>query len=548
MPITQEIPTASPIDYRQTEQPAVLPEPWRLPNSGAQDAAETLAAAFKDFSKTASGYVDQIQTKRGAQAGAAAGASGNPNYQTGAGQFTAYAQAYNNAATRSYAIQAEATAEDTASRLQVEAANDPSHFATTYAAARDAVLKEAPPQAKQVLADMYNRRLAEGVSALSHSQATEIQQKQRIDLSEGVARQTDRVAQLQAAGDPASLAQAEEEHVRLNLLIDGAKNTGTISQAEAGAMRQDSLRQVTAQTVQAQFSKVLRDPKGDPVGFIQKFEDLNTTANPAVPADERQKITQSLFTALRENNALNSMDNKNGKTEEQLRFEAGDTQATHLLLSGGLTDRVIDQMVTTNQLKPERATSLHEMLKHGDEPKSDPKKLFDVRNDPGFVDMKPADIAALPGINWEDKEKLVDEATKRQQGWEGTQEVKEAHRRINAALGILPGVMREALTPAEQRASQTAFTNFYNEMSKLPESQRASNALTISGKVIQASIHQDQIENVATQQKRLQVFLKTHGASPDDSDYGSKQWQASYDAIQANIKRAQAAANGAGAQ
>jgi hypothetical protein len=499
-------------DYRSVQAPAQVMEPWRLPQNGQADAAHELSQTFMQFSKQAKDVSDTAFTKLGDQQGSAAGASGNPNYVTGLGALTPYAQAYNNSATRSYAIQAEATAEDTASTLQVQANNNPTTFAATYGAARDATVKAAPPQAQAVITDMYNKRMASGLAALSHGQATEIQQSQRVDLSEGIARQTALVAQLQAKGDPGSMQQADEENVKLHMLINSGQNDGTLSTTEAVAARQDSMRQITSQTVQAQFNTVLRDPQGDPVKFIQGLQDANLK-NPTLPPEEEAKLVDSLFTAMHQNNILTATDKREGKSAEQLRYEQGDQAYTTALLKGQLTSQQLAQAVQSQQLKPERATALMDQLKSGDVMKSDPHTLYDMKTDPNFLSMPVSQITAKPNISWADKADLVQEQQKRNASWEGTQNSKEARARIDRALGIVPGTITAALTDDEKRQRQTANTLWYDQMSKLDPAQRDGSAIPTAQGVIRQVIVQKQVNDLSKAQADLANFQQQFGDS-----------------------------------
>lgn len=523
-------------DYRSVQAPSVLDGPNTLPDNGAATAAQTLASAFKTFGNDAYDAGAAVRTKQGDQAGSVAGSTGDPDFKSGLGAFTVYGQAYNNSATRSYAIQAEATAEDTANKLQTEANNDPGLFAHTYAAARDATVKAAPPQAQGIIANLYNTRLASGVAALAKGQADQIQQADRVNLSEGVARQTDRVAQLRAAGDPDSLQQADEEQVKLNLLIDGARNTNTISQTEQASMHMDSQRAIVMQTTEAQFAHVLQDPNGDPVGYIEKFQKQNQE-NPALPPDEEHKITQNLFATLRQHNELESMGRRNGKTEEQIRLEAGDRMYTGLLFSGQLTVQKLYEGVTSQNLKPETARALMGQLNSGDNQHSDPKTLFNYKTD--LLNHTPADIAANPNLSWADKSTLTNEFQDRSNGWEGTQNAKEAKARIDRALGIVPGTMMQTLTDAQKTQRQTALTQWYDKMSAVDPAQRETSAIPTAQSIIGNTFRVNAQTQAQTSSARLSAFQKQAG-DPTKMD---KEARAAYDGTVARYQHQIATAN-----
>lgn len=492
-------------DYRAVQAPSVLDGPNSIPDNGAASAWQSLSSAFKNFGQKSEGVSNQIFAKLGTQAGARDGAAGTPQYKDPAG-LTAFGEAYNNSATRSYAIQAEATAEDTASKLQVEANNDPEIFQHTYAAARDATLKSAPEQARGVIADMYNQRLASGMATLAQGQAAQIQKNDRVNLSEGIARQTDRVAQLRAAGDLASMDQADEEQVKLNLLIDGARNTNTISQQEQESMHIASQKAIVTQTVEAQFQRVLQDPHSNPVDFIEHFEKQNVLQGQeaVLPPDEIKQIKQNLFSNLRQFNEMQSMNRRNGKTEEQIRLEQGDRDYTAMLFNGTLTLQKLTDAVTSRNLKPETARTLMTQMNEGDKLKSDPKTLFDYKTD--LLNHTHADIAANPRLTWDDKAKLTEEYDKRNQGWEGTQNAKEAKARIDRQLGIVPGTITQMLSPEEKTQRQNALTNWYTQMSEVDPAAREQQAIPIAQRVIGQTIRTNKTNDAMKAQSRLEQY------------------------------------------
>lgn len=540
------------IDYRQLQAPVQVDTD--LPDNGAAARAAALGSAFKEFEGIAVDYGTKVNTQAGALAGAASGATGNPDYKTGLTRFGAYSQAFNNAATGAYAVQAEAQADDDAARLRVQANNNPATFSTTFSAVRDAVLKNAPAQAVPMLTELYNKHLAAGVSALSGDQAAQQVQLQRQTYDEGVARQTSRVAILQGSANPQDQLQAQDEQVKLSLLIDGGKNSGLYSDAEAQAMHIGAARTITAQVFQTQVDRELADPNGDVVSLLDRFhqahiDNLSDTTTPTVLSEpEYQKLVADATTKIREQNMLISMNKKEGKTAEQLKWEAGDKLYTSMLLGGKLTDHDLDIATQNGDLKPETARSIHSQLMNGDQaPKSNPKVLFSIRNDPNFLDMTADDVRAIPGgangVNWTDKSKLIDEIDKRRNSWEGTQASKQAKGSIDAALKIPPGTPMASLSDAQQKSRTDAQQEFIALQNGTDASKRDSMAATNAQTAIK---HAGQREAAAEVQQwgiGKQNYIKSHGpgspAAADDETFKARVKQ--YDD---NIARAQAAAKG----
>lgn len=508
------------VDYRQLSAPAQL-EAFNY-DDGSAAAASKLAGSFKQFTNTVGGIGEEINSDAGAKAGDMAGATGNPQFKSGVLKYTAYSQAYNNAATRSYAIRAENDAEDTAARLEVQANNDPDHFRTTYSAVRDATVAQAPAEVRGLVADIYNKRLGEGTSRLIRSQQEEYQKQARVDVSEGIARSTDRISNWLSSSDPVLHAQAEDEQVSLSLMIDGAKNDGTITDTEAASAHIAAQRTITEQTIGYRFKNELNNPYGDPVGFIERLQTANRTSNTLAPAEE-EKLVTSLFETLRQKNALDSFDKRKNGRDELERYELGDRTATAQLLAGTLTQKNLLDMVTSQNLKPETARTLLNELEKGDTAKDDQKAVFDIKTDPDFLNMTDQDIASKSGLTWKTKADLIEERNKLSLGWRGTQQAKEGSERIDRALGIVPGTQMQALSDDQKRQRQQALTTWYDQVDGLEPGQRQGQAISTAENVIGRFIRKSKAEDAqgmrSAKTRYIQSMQDAHG---DPGGYGSK--------------------------
>lgn len=534
-------------DYRQLQSPVQVDT--NLPDNGAAARAAALGSVFKEFEGMAVDYGTKVQTQAGALAGAASGATGSPDYKQGLTRFTAYSQAFNNAATGAYAVQAEAQADDTAARLRVEANNDPGAFHTTYSAVRDAVLKNAPAQAVPMLTELYNRRLSAGMAAISGDQAQEIQKTQRAAYDEGVSRLTSRVALLQGSDNPQDQLQAQDEHVKLSALIDGGVNTGLYSKAEGQAMQIGAMRTVTAQVFQTQVDRELARPDGDVVQLLDNFRKAHeanladTSSPPTLSEPEFQKLMQDATTKIREQNMLVAMNKRDGTTVEKAKFEAGDVQYTSLLFQGKLTHQLLDIAVRSGDLKPETARALAQDLQHGDQVASDPVSKYNAFNNPNRLDWKPDDIASLPGLNWKDKLELATKNEKDRNGWEGTVQVKDAKSAISAALKIPPGTQMAALTDAQKRSLTDATQDFTARMHALDPSKRTGAAASVAQEVVKAARQREAAEQVTQLQSLRDSTVKNHGpGSP--APWDGEKMQAYLKQKNDAIAQAQAAAKG----
>jgi len=473
------------IEYRQLQSPALIDT--AIPDSGDAQAAQSLAHAFKTFETGLSGLNEQFQAKRGAQVGAAAGAEANfgkpggKDFNRGFLQNTAYAEAYNNAATRSYAIRAQADAEDTAARLQVEANKDPHAFQATFGAVRDAVIKNAPAEARPALIEIYNKRLTEGVANLSHAQAQEAQSQARTDVSEGIQRSTDRIALLRASNDLDKHDEADVEQQKLGLLIDSARRDGTLTPIEADAAHKQSQKAITQQTVTARFRDELANPYGDPIGFIKRLKEVNKTSNALLPAEE-EKLVDSLLSDLRESNGMAEYDIRKAKQEEHMRFEVGDRNATSDLLAGRLTQKKLYDLTQSQNLSPEVARTLYNELQKGDPGIDDSRVAFDVRTN--LLHYSEQEIASMPGLKWGTRGDLLLKRREEAAGWKGTQAAREGEARIDRALGIVPGTMIQTLPDDVKTQRNQALTEWYNQVELLPPAERQGAVISKSEEVI----------------------------------------------------------------
>ncbi len=512
------------VDYRQLQEPEQAVPSWALSRDaeGIGSEARALGQTFREFEGISGNIEKQGLLKAGALAGAASGATGHPQYKQGFERFTAYGQAFDNAATGAYAVQAEAQADDAAARLRVQANNDPAAFYSNYTAVRDGVVKEAPPEAQPILTEIYNKRLAEGMSALSAAQAADQQRVHRSVYLEGIQRQTARVAALDASTNPEDQARSADELTKLTLLINGGVTAGLYAPADAEAYRVGAMRAITEQTFETQFDQQLSDPNGDPVGYLQRFmraheANLRNPNQPAVLSDkEYQSLLRVALQKMYEHNAAIAMQKRQGTTAEQARWQRGEQQYTVRLLQGQLTDSQIAIGVQNGDLKPSIGRALAGMLRSGDQVKSDPKALYDAYSDPDNLDWSATHVAGLPGINWTDKMRLMEHLQKERDDWNGTQQVKLARAKINAVLKIPPGTPMAMLSPAQRQAAVEAQQEFTQQMQAMDPAKRIPSAMTVAQNVITRVRQQQAAQQASVLQQGEQQFINMYGPSSTD--------------------------------
>lgn len=477
------------VDYRQLQNPVMPLSPDQLPSTGRVQEAEQLAATLKNFSGKVQDFAVQRATQAGAIAGAAAGQTGTPALKDGLTRFSAYNQAYNNAALRSYLIETSIATDAQAATLQIQANKNPGTYLATATAARDAAIKAAPVQAQGEIAEMWNKHIAQGNANVSAANANDIVDRQRtlVDVDIGVS--TNKIAKMQAdamiTGNPTSMAEAADENTKLFARIQAAANTGTISQVEAAGRIAAAHRSIFEQTWVSQFEHELNtspDPQAA-LKIIDKFHVANA-ANTVLSEDEEHKLSIRMFSDLKEQNLVVAKLKSLSKSDEQLKYEVGDKVYTGLYLTGQLTEAKLAQGVANSDIRPERATGLVQLMKNANtEAKSDQRVINKTKLDPQFLDKTDDEIIRTPGINAKDAGTLIAERDKRNTTYEGTQEYKDGVQAINRALKILPGPTG-MLSDADRKRQTDAIGDYHDAVKNTDPAKRSVNMAALAQQAI----------------------------------------------------------------
>lgn len=474
------------LQYRNLEAPTLIDVGARSTPTGAANAASALADKFASFSRTAStiggDLAERIGAQQGEKAGAAAGLAGKPEFAQGLRSLRAYGRAYNNAATRGYAVRSELDANETAARLEAAAGTDPERFRATMEAVQKAALADAPPEVQTLVGEIYARRTSEGLARIGAAQVVEIRNEDRTLIAEDLAQKVERISELRAADDDVSFAQAQEEEAKLNLLIDSAVADGSISEVEGAAQRRIAKRDIIFNTVLARFKNELADPNGDPVSMIEAVKEIVRQDQSLTP-EEETKLENALFAELRDRNSLDAMRSTDEDNARTLRHQAGDRAATTELLAGNLTQSKLLAMIEDDQLSPATTRTLLNELQSGDRvAKSDPREL--ARVELNLMTETEEDILENQSLTWADRSTLIQKRRDEAEGWKGTQTAKEAFDRIDRALGIAPGINSKMLSEEEARQRDEALTELYDVVNALPEDQRQGQIMAKAQEVI----------------------------------------------------------------
>ena len=550
------MPNSEPIDYRSVQAPSVVDT--SLPDNGAAARAEALSNAFREFSGVSQNVSNQFQARAGAIAGAASGDTGHPDYKTGLLSLTSYARAFNNAATGAYAIQAEASAENDAARLRVQANNDPNTFYATYTAARDAVVKNAPPMAQGMLMELYNRHLASGMAQISGDQAAEIQQTHKQEYDAGVQRAISRVAQLQGSDNVEDNLRGDDEHAKMTLLIQGGVNSGLYSPAEAQAMQIAAAKKITAQVFETkldtelgkmQSSSIVNNgiaDSGDVVRLIEKFRQMHednlkdTDQPPVLSEDEYNALMMNAKQKLLQEQMLESSTRRTQDEQKLLQFENGDrtiTVAMGNMAQGTLrpTDLInmVTDMVHTADLRPEVGRAVLAAVQRGGDAPPSKQGLFYLENDPAVFDWKPQDYANAVNradINWPQAMELQKYVESKRQGFENHIPVKNAIRSLDSLL-LPKGITFETASDEQKMAHTNARVEVLRQLGAMNPAEVDSKAQQVANNV--ASEYQAKALDAKAQAYTSQLTFIDKTFGPGGPSFKNK---ADYDARKAHFQ------------
>lgn len=502
--------------YRDLIAPSLVDVAARSTPTGASEAAERLSQSLLSFQRTTSDLGERLSSQAGTRAGEREGAAGAPKFRGNLRALSAYGRAYNDAAMRSYAIKAETDMEDTAARLETEAGTNPDTFREAMTEVRDSVLQEAPEQARTVVSQIYDRRTAQGLARIQSALVKELRDEDRTLVSEQMSRSSEKIAFLRSQDSPEAAAEAEEEQIKLQMLIDAAVGDGTLSESEGRVVRQQTEYGIISATVRQRFQNEINDPYGDPVGFIEDLKEMNRTAE-VLPPEEEVKLENELLAELRDRNALRSLRESQADAAAQARHEAGDRLATTGLLAGELTQRDLLQLTANDEITPAVArTLLNELQSAATRPaKSNQETLFHFKTN--LLSYTEEEIASERGLTWEDRYKLILERRDEETGWKSTQDAKEAFDRIDRELDIVEGTPLRLLSDAEKRARDRALTELYNRIDVLPPEERQGALMAASQEVIRDVIKNNASIKLERTISNLQVYKNSMG-DPSNMD------------------------------
>jgi hypothetical protein len=497
--------------FRNLVGPTPVNVAARSTPSGGVQQANTLAASFANFSRSAGAVAGNIRSDIGAKEGAAAGQSDDPEFRQGVRALTAYGKAYNNAALRSYAIRSESDLKEQSARLEVEAGTDVEAYANAMEEIRKGVLEEAPAEAHTVLNDIYQRSTSAGIGRINARLAEELRAEDRTLINDEIESLASEIAAFRAAGD---IVQSSLKETQLDMLIEGSQVDGTISPTEAAAVRRDVKKLITHEAILEQFRQELDDPNGSAVNFIEDLKEVNRVSEELTPKEE-QALVNALFQELNERSRLANIRKGQEDAASVARFKAGERVATVGVLRGEVSTAQLSDMVENGDLEPSIGRTLANMNKSRAEAPavSDPETLATYRVN--LLSVTEEEIWNNEALNYDDRADLIEARREQAASWRNDPRAREGYQRIDRALDLQEGVPLRSLDEFELRALDNAKTEYFVQMEALPPEEREVKAIEVAERVIASTIRSGLMEEIKQVEQDL---IKNRARDTSDMD------------------------------
>jgi hypothetical protein len=521
-------------DYRSLQAP-ILPS-TDLPDNGVAARAAALHKALTDFEEISHGYGKKAAETLGARAGAAAGASGNPNFRTGFASLTAAGQSYNSSALTAYLIENQAQIDATATSHVINANKNPDHFTTTFTAARDAAVNAAPPFARPELMRAWNEKLAWGKAAVTGQFLTDQKESQRKTYEERINKDISRVAAFSVSENPADKAQLDHEHDALTGLIQDGATQGLYSQADADAMQYNATKGILRQGFSIQVDQALREGGPDGATKVLQLTEALRERHLANLADPKQPIalTEDEFKQM-EADAKNRI-KEAGAAESYAKQKLKNDTAERQRINGALYAADAAEGVTTRHRLADAArrgdiseasmrNSIALLTGHETEEKSDERQIWAATTDPTFLDWSDDQINALHGVNTHDKIALRDMRDKRNANWEGEPIVRRQKERFTDEFSLPKGTSTLLLTDDQKNALHRVNEDFLTRMELVKDSEKKARAPEIADQVIKSYHRKTAAADAKMWDSQITYYRNNHGPGAQQEDPDPKHYQ-----------------------
>lgn len=484
-------------------------------SDGRADTAATLGATLRAFQNRAVEYGSRLTAERGATAGGQV--EGTPKLRKGG---TAFARAYNNAALRNYVLEQYADMEGNLQRIEDDSGTDPVAFRSAAEGARRGAITGALPEARGDITALYQRRIAEGTARITSKQIAQQKQTNRAVLQQGLDTLTDSISRKLTSGDPALMAQAEEEEVQHQLLVDGAVESGDITPAEGIVLRTNAGKDITRQAVLGQFEREMR--QGDPVAFIGR---VMTQPVENLADDEKQQLITSMYERLNRAEALFSEKQQLDTLEQKSRWAKGERDATVRALRREITNDQLARMVADDELDPAVGRTLSNEITSPVRGIDDQSVLFKVRTN--LLAYSEDEIAGMGGLSQDTRADLILKRREESEGWKNDAGAQEALRRIDVSLGIPAGLgpqFQIAITEEKATAAARARSYFYDLVEATPEEERKAKYLDLAETAVKTMGSDLVRADLAKRRTALQEYQAAVGNPSDMNERERKEY------------------------
>lgn len=459
-------------------------------DTGQAQVLGTLGDRLRQFRSTAQSFLEPAIVRKASEAGQASGATGKPAFNS---DFTIYGRAFNDAAMRSYVLTQYGDIQANVASLEENAGTDFTKFQATAKGYREGMLKNVDPRARSTVAGIVDDGLAEAAGRVGRLAAVEAKANVKADLGQGLNALKDDISRRLASGDPEQVAKGYGLMKTYQAAVESAIKDGTLSEREGKALVTEHLKEAIGQIAAGNLEREMAKPDGDPIGAVE-----GALKEPDLSDDERLKLAGDLIGRLNLHQAM--VRERAMLDEATLKANADkmDRQATLDLLDGRLTTKKLRDY-TEAGLDPSRATSLQNELTSGDTT-SDDKEEYRVESN--ILDFTESDIENDSKLAWGTRRRLLEKRRQLSNGWQDSNAMQEARRRIDSELGIVPGTM-QLIDEEKGRRRGRALTELYRRLNATDASQRDVQAIPMAESVIKDVLRGQASQDAERWQKRL---------------------------------------------
>lgn len=465
-------------------------------NTGGAQVYGGLMDRFRSFAQSAKANAEAITVPDAQAAGAQAGAAGDTKLKAG---FTPEGRAYNEGLVRAYALDVYADVHENLTRIETESGTDPDKFKAAVEGYRNGLLPNLMGRAQPIIQQALQEREMEGLTRIQTLRAEEAHKNAQAQAERGRVALSDQISRYLTSTDQAMQERGLGLLQTYNDSVDADVAAGLLNPREGQSKKDKAIQDANKQIVIGRLEGELEAPGGNPVAVIQ---DMMKAGSPLMSDAEKVQFVGQLVERVNLHQRMTAEQHQMEAADVKSAHEEGEKQATELLLKGQLTQATILRMVENDSLDPTVARTLRNELKSGGTRMDDDAEAFKVGA--SVLDYTEQEIATNPRLSWDTKSKLIEKRRQQVGGWQDTNPMQEARRRIDAELGIVPGT-QQLISDEKGRQRGRALTELYNRLEALPENERESKALEVAQSVITDTLRNTAASSLVRAQDRLEA-------------------------------------------